>query len=187
MASDYNNKPNLDWNAKDRTAESFGRAFKLQKEFSVLQEKFLSKMNMKEQDETRASSYNSAEDYLASTTAKDTLKTELKELFDGALDEWGNSERAARKRLTHFQMIKQQKGFYLALFATSILLSALFVVSFMAYIFRNGVTSKDQETASNYDVIFNLTNTLYNATWESPVWAGRFSFGHVAEMLGEET
>ena len=83
-------------------------------------------------------------------------------------------------------MIAKQKGFYFALFALSILLSALVIVSFMAFIFRFGV-NQTLNQGYNYDLLFNITNSLYDATWQSPIWTGRFSFGTVAEILKEET
>lgn len=83
-------------------------------------------------------------------------------------------------------MIAKQKGFYFALFALSILLSALVVVSFLAFFFRNGVKNSSFQ-GYNYDLLFNITNSLFDSTWESPIWMGRFSFGSVSDILQEET
>jgi len=85
-------------------------------------------------------------------------------------------------------MISQQKGFFFAIFASSIILSALLILSFMAFVFRMGFATPGQAgQMSNYDLMHSIQGHLHNATWETPLWSGRFSIGAIHSMISEET
>lgn len=57
--------------------------------------------------------------------------------------EYGNHAVAEQRRKTYIQMISKQKGFLFAIFVSSILLSALFIFSFVAFVFKLGFTKPD--------------------------------------------
>lgn len=84
-------------------------------------------------------------------------------------------------------MLAQQKGFYFAIFASSILLSAILIVSFMAFVFRYGISPKSSYTGANYNLINNLQTKFANSTWETQNWTGSFSFGSIGSLLSDET
>ena len=50
------------------------------------------------------------------------------------------------------ESIASQKGFYYAIFISSILLSAILIVSFMTFVFRYG-TQKGSLMGSNYELV----------------------------------
>ena len=54
-----------------------------------------------------------------------------------------NAAVVEQRRKTYIQMISKQKGFLFAIFVSSILLSALFIFSFVAFVFKLGFTKPD--------------------------------------------
>ena len=76
-------------------------------------------------------------------------------------------------------MIAQQKGFLMVMFMTCILLSACLIVSFTAFVFRIGF-EKPAHTlgnSNNYDLLNSIQGHLYNSSWLTPGWSGKFSIG----------
>jgi hypothetical protein len=115
------------------------------------------------------------------------LKKNLQELFDEAQDEVKNTEQVARRKRTHMLMLAKQKGFYFAIFASSILLSAILIISFMTFVFRYGISPNKINGGSNYDLIYNFQTKFTNSTWETKDWTGSFSFGSISSLLNQET
>jgi len=64
-----------------------------------------------------------------------------------------SAQKKALMRRTYAQMIVKQKGFFFAIFVCSVLLSALLIMSFMAFIFRFGLSSPREVQGSSYGLI----------------------------------
>ena len=60
-------------------------------------------------------------------------------------------------------MISQQKGFLFAIFASSLVLSAIFILSFVAFIFKLGFTKPNPFLVNNNYSIYNFESQI-NAT-----------------------
>ena len=84
-------------------------------------------------------------------------------------------------------MISQQKGFLFAIFASSIVLSAIFILSFVAFVFKLGFNKPDPFLANNNYSIYNfeseMNQTMFRAQgWyipqSNPGWTGHLN-GHL--------
>lgn len=85
---------------------------------------------------------------------------------------------AEQRRKTYIQMISKQKGFLFAIFVSSILLSALFIFSFVAFVFKLGFSKPDPlQGNQNYSVFGNST---------SPGWTGYLNSSMIHQLLGDE-
>jgi hypothetical protein len=85
-------------------------------------------------------------------------------------------------------MISKQKGFFFGIFASSVLVSSLLIISFVATVFRLGFVQPDpQNVSSNYDLIHTISGHLQNSSWETPGWSGKLSIGAIHDLLAEET
>ena len=78
-------------------------------------------------------------------------------------------------------MVSQQKGFLFAIFASSVVLSAIFILSFIAFVFKLGFTKPDPLLLNSNYSIYNfeseLNQTLQNAQGRylassNPGWQG---------------
>lgn len=74
-----------------------------------------------------------------------------------------NEKIKAQRRKTYIQMISQQKGFLFAIFASSLVLSAIFILSFVAFIFKLGFTKPNPFLVNNNFSIYNFESQI-NAT-----------------------
>jgi hypothetical protein len=86
-------------------------------------------------------------------------------------------------------MITQQKGFFFAIFASSIMLSSVLIFSFIAFVFRNGFIQPNaaHQHTQNYELMHNYRGPFENATmWNNPGWSGKFSMGAIQSILHEE-
>jgi hypothetical protein len=70
-------------------------------------------------------------------------------------------------------MLSKQKGFLFAIFASSILLSTLFIFSFVAFVFKMGFTKPDPLTVNqNFSIFNNNLNSTANLFSKTPGWTG---------------
>lgn len=77
-------------------------------------------------------------------------------------------------------MIAQQKGFFFAIFALSILLSAILIVSFMAFVFRFGMNSNSRIKGADY----SLPSIAQKFdSWDTVNWTS--SFSDLMLMMGQ--
>ena len=75
-----------------------------------------------------------------------------------------NEAVSEARRKTYIQMLQKQKGFLFAIFVSSILLSAVFIFSFVAFVFKLGFTKPDPlQGNQSYSVFGNST---------APGWTG---------------
>jgi hypothetical protein len=82
---------------------------------------------------------------------------------------------AEQRKKTYIQMISKQKGFLFAIFACSILISTLFIFSFVAFVFKMGFTKPDPMQA-------NLSFTLFgNST--NPGWTGYLNSNIIQQLM----
>ena len=86
-------------------------------------------------------------------------------------------------------MLTQQKGFLVVTFITCILLLACLIVSFTAFVFRIGFEKPTHNlgNSNNYDLLNSIQGHLYNSSWLTPGWSGKFSLGQIGNLLSDET
>jgi len=59
-----------------------------------------------------------------------------------------------QRRKNYIQMIQSQKGFFFAIFASSIIISTLLIISFTVFVFKFGFTQPNPfNQAQNYNVL----------------------------------
>ena len=92
-------------------------------------------------------------------------------------------------------MVSQQKGFLFAIFASSVVLSAIFILSFIAFVFKLGFTKPDPLLLNSNYSIYNfeseLNQTLQNAqgrylATSNPGWQGYLNTHLVQQLLIDE-
>lgn len=84
-------------------------------------------------------------------------------------------------------MISQQKGFLFAIFASSILLSAIFIFSFVAFVFKLGFTKPDPLLANqNFSIFNNDLNSTRNIFSKNPGWTGYLNSNIIHQLLNDE-
>ena len=106
-----------------------------------------------------------------------------------------NDKIQQQRKRTYIQMISQQKGFLFAIFASSLVLSAIFILSFVAFIFKLGFTKPNPFLVNNNYSIYNFESQI-NATLQkvhdryipnsNPGWSGHLNSYLVQQMVNDE-